>query len=60
MLNKWCSVRIKILPSDMAGVAMMTSPIEFVASSSNSGPALTTNTSPSSLEKLEPPVRHHR
>src|SRR6185369_172861 len=38
-------------PSEIAGVAIMTSPTGFLASNSYFGPALTTNTSPSSLER---------
>ncbi len=44
-------VRRIINPSDMAGVAISGWPITFVDSNSNFGPARTTNTSPSSLEK---------
>ena len=41
--------------AEIAGVAMMTSPMEFLANSSNFGPDLTTNTSPSSLAKYSFP-----
>ncbi len=43
--------RMMITPSEMAGVAMRASPMEFVARSSYLGPALTTKTSPSSLAR---------
>ena len=39
------------IPSTIAGVAMQVSPIVFVVSSLNWGPAWTTKTSPSSLVK---------
>jgi hypothetical protein len=48
---KKCCVRMKIMPSDIAGVAMHGSPMRLTASSSNLGPARTTRTSPSSLVK---------
>lgn len=44
----WLIVRTKIIPSEIAGVAIITSPIGLVAISSYFGPALTTKTSPSS------------
>ena len=43
-----CSVRTKIMPSEIAGVARQASPIWFTANSSNLGPALTTRMEPSS------------
>ena len=45
-------VRKYMTPCEMAGLAMHTSPIELVASSSKTGPALTTKTSPSSLGEI--------
>jgi hypothetical protein len=39
----------------MAGVAMIGSPIEFVATNVNAGPARTTKMSPSSLERNSRP-----
>jgi hypothetical protein len=49
--NTLCSPRIKIIPSEIAGVAISTSPTGFVESNSYLSPAFTTNTSPSSLGK---------
>ena len=43
------SVRITMTPSEMAGVAMITSPMECFASSTYSRPACATTTSPSSF-----------
>ena len=43
------SVRITMTPSEMAGVAMITSPMECFASSMYSRPACATTTSPSSF-----------
>src|ERR1051325_8622762 len=48
---KFETVRTINNPSEIAGVAIITSPTGFFASNSYFGPALTTNTSPSSLEK---------
>jgi hypothetical protein len=41
-------VRKKIVPSDIAGVAMQTSPTRSIASTAKSTPGLTTNTAPCS------------
>src|SRR5689334_6387223 len=48
---KFETVRTINNPSEIAGVAIITSPTGFFASNSYFGPALTTNTSPSSLER---------
>src|SRR4051812_40263224 len=46
---RFLSPRKKIMPSEIAGVAITPSPIGFLASSAYSAPALITKTSPSSL-----------
>ena len=48
-------VRTNSAPPEIAGVAMQTSPSWFTASSSNSGPAFTTRTSPCSDTKYSRP-----
>ena len=48
---KFETVRTINNPSEIAGVAIITSPTGFFASNSYFGPALTTNTSPSSLDR---------
>jgi hypothetical protein len=45
------TVRTITIPSEIAGVAIITSPTGFFASNSYFGPAFTTNTSPSSLAR---------
>jgi len=54
--NRWFWPRITMMPSDAAGVAIKGSPIRLTDSNSYFGPALITNTSPSSLEKYSRPA----
>ena len=51
----WPSVRMMMRPSEIAGEAMITSFIGFLASSTYSRPAWTTKTSPSSLARYSLP-----
>jgi hypothetical protein len=51
MADRLAAVRTYITPSESAGVAISSSPIEFVAICLNGDPAATTNISPSSLER---------
>lgn len=52
MAKRLAADRTYITPSDKAGVAIKSSPIELVAMCSNSRPAATTIISPSSLETM--------
>jgi hypothetical protein len=49
--NRLAADRTYITPSESAGVAMRSSPIEFAPRCLNTGPAATTIISPSSLER---------
>ena len=55
MATRCPRVRTYNTPSDNAGVAISVSPIGFSARTSNSAPAFTTKTLPSSLEKYTLP-----